>query len=394
MAWRHHDSDVNDPVPKDGFSASDVQMLTEQGIDLRPVHSRLLFQGGLATTWDFPGYRSVFKDTEGNDRTAYHTSLPSKQNIPKKTDHQKRVEVKDPKIVATRERKARAAAKKREKRRQGGNCGEGSHPATKRRKTIARNDGPDASEATSSRNLLGLLIPLIPPMAMTNVNIEVVQPSQTHRSAHHSPIATQSASPARSIQQAYGPLDPPATQEESNALNNDTALEKAWFSLARRDLAQTGILESAERAQEKETLVTQLYRTEMENFDCICKLLPTVVERLFQSHEYKQSLFEPFNLAIQAGWGKGLTEEHSKEDLIELMSRMENFDAYADTKMYVEYDKLFKKRYPYVEKISRGFRHAISDLLNVYLDSPPSGQDPPSKPSSGKVPSTSAPDKL
>ncbi|GKF62016.1 hypothetical protein Tco_0182070 [Tanacetum coccineum] len=66
MAWRHHDSDVNDPSPEDGFSASDVQMLTEQVVDLRPVPSGLLFLGGLATTWDFPGFRLVFKDTEGN----------------------------------------------------------------------------------------------------------------------------------------------------------------------------------------------------------------------------------------------------------------------------------------------------------------------------------------
>ncbi|GJY09122.1 hypothetical protein Tco_0377307 [Tanacetum coccineum] len=129
----------------------------------------------------------------------------------------------------------------------------------------------------------------------------------------------------------------------------------------------------------------------MEKFDCIRKLLPTVVGRLLQSHEYKQSLSEPFNLAIQAGWGKVLTEERSEEDLLELMGRMEGFDAYADKKMKVEYDKLFETQYPYVEKISRGFRHSVSDLLKVYPDSPPHGQAPPSKPSSGKAPSTSAP---
>ncbi|GKB67576.1 hypothetical protein Tco_0928988 [Tanacetum coccineum] len=41
-------------------------ILTERVIDLRPVPSGLLFQGGLATTWDFPGFRPIFKDTEGN----------------------------------------------------------------------------------------------------------------------------------------------------------------------------------------------------------------------------------------------------------------------------------------------------------------------------------------
>ncbi|GJX87239.1 hypothetical protein Tco_0339253 [Tanacetum coccineum] len=66
MAWRHHDSDVNDLVPEDGLQASDVQLLTERVVDLRPVPSGLLFHGGLAITWDFPGFRPVFKYTKGN----------------------------------------------------------------------------------------------------------------------------------------------------------------------------------------------------------------------------------------------------------------------------------------------------------------------------------------
>ncbi|GJZ68766.1 hypothetical protein Tco_0632316, partial [Tanacetum coccineum] len=138
MAWRHHDSDVNDPVPEDGFSASDVQILTEKVIDLRPVPSGLLFQGGLATTWDFPGFRLIFKDTKGNvvtmseylrfpflsgasiekgtvltnqDWIAQHTTspLPKERPISDKTDRQREVEVEDPKIV--KRKKAFAARK-------------------------------------------------------------------------------------------------------------------------------------------------------------------------------------------------------------------------------------------------------------------------------------------
>ncbi|GKC95512.1 hypothetical protein Tco_1160954 [Tanacetum coccineum] len=528
MAWRHHDSDINDPVPEDCFSASYVQVLIEWVVDLRPVPSGLLFQGGLATTWNFPGFRPIFKDTEGNvvtmskylrfpflsgasiskghaltsqDQILQHTTriLLSDQTIPEKTDHQKGVEVKDPKIVATRERKVRAAAKKREKRRQGGDGGEGSRPETKRKKIVARKDGPATSEATSSPKPLQTVNPIDPSGAVaetvesrkdrsprisshglanhsvhnyfdahrdneetntlrlgtsgdqsgkagTKVNTEVVQPSPTHQSAYHSPMATQPASPPRSIQRGnveegessrgralYVPdwsihkrchldtpmwcrelmvhLAPPTTQEEFNALNNATTLERAWFSLARGALAQTNILErldlahssylyttlsdryktvksehegcagklevleshnselsqvnkdqalrikeledelsrkdsalvyaerlNVERGQEKEKLVAQLSKTDMEKFNCIRKLLPTVVERLLQSHEYKHSLSEPFNLAIQAGWGKGLSEECSEEDLLELMSRMENFDVYADKKMHVEYE--------------------------------------------------------
>ncbi|GKA87657.1 hypothetical protein Tco_0809421 [Tanacetum coccineum] len=355
--------------------------------------------------------------------------------------------------------------------------------------------------------------------AMTHFDTEVVQPSPSPRTTYHSPVATQPASPLRPIQRGkfrcretsrvcslyvpdghfirgnveagessrggslYVPdwsihqrfrldtpmwcrelmvhLAPPAAQEESNALNNATTLDRAWFSLARGALAQTDILERFENLQadfgelaeshaECGDLAGKLvqarldvkhisdlynslsdrfkaFRSEHEGYagkleasencnrepsqvnkgqalrikeleDTLAKkdsalfyLLPIVVERLLWSHEYQQSLSEPFNLAIQAGWGKGLAEERSEEDLLELMGRMEGFDAYADKKMKVEYDKLFEKQYHYVEKISRGFRYSVSDLLNVYPDSPPHGQAPPSKPSSRKAPSTYAP---
>ncbi|GKF00950.1 hypothetical protein Tco_0027873 [Tanacetum coccineum] len=141
--------------------------------------------------------------------------FPSDQDISEKTDHQKRVEVEDPKIVAIRERKAR--------------------------------DGPDASKATSSPKPIRTVNPTEPTKenpsgavaatpdgsdnhfihnysdaqndgegtnilwlrafgdqsgkALTNADTEVAQPSLTHQSAHHSPSTTQMSSPLRSIQQ-------------------------------------------------------------------------------------------------------------------------------------------------------------------------------------------------
>ncbi|GJZ04509.1 hypothetical protein Tco_0537784 [Tanacetum coccineum] len=166
-------------------------------------------------------------------------------------------------------------------------------------------------------------------------------------------------------------LAPPAVHEESNALDNATALERAWLvethagcedtirqlmharqlsqhnsrlysPISARDYALVYAERiNVERAQEKEKLVTQLRKTEIEKFYCVRKLLPIMVERLLQSYEYKKSLSKPFNLAIQGG--KGLAEERSKEDLLEIMGRVEGFDPYADKKMNVEYDKLFKK---------------------------------------------------
>nr|GFB54930.1 hypothetical protein [Tanacetum cinerariifolium] len=67
MAWRHHDSNVNDPLPDDDYSPLDVRTLAERVVDLRPVHLGLLFTIGLATTWDFLGFYPIFQDTEGND---------------------------------------------------------------------------------------------------------------------------------------------------------------------------------------------------------------------------------------------------------------------------------------------------------------------------------------
>ncbi|GJU53002.1 hypothetical protein Tco_1226716 [Tanacetum coccineum] len=507
-------------------------------------------------------------------RIAQHTTPPlsTNQPIPDKTDHQKEVEVEDPKIVAIRERKAKAAAKKRENKRRGGDEGEGSRPQVKRMKaSAARKEGPAISGHVSSPKPIRTVDPTRlaagnpsgavaaiaesredrtlhnPPHDLANrsvhnyadthddeeanslrlgsfidqsdrnltaVNTEVFEPSPDNRSVHRSPTAEIVTSLVRSplrgtqvkegessrSQAFYVPewfihqrcrvdtlmwcrelmvhLAPPAAQEESNALNNATALERAWFNLAREALAQTEILErfehlqadydkldeihseceemvrklvqarlylehnaklyndmadryrraksehdgyakklkvlegrnselsqvnrdqalrikeledklakkdftlvyaeriSAKKAQEKEELVAQLSQTEMEKFYCIRKLLPTMVSRIFHNHEYKQSLSEPFNFAIQAGWAKGLAEECFEEDLLDIMGRMENFDAYVDKKMYVEYDKLFEKRYPFVKKISRGFCHMVTDLLKFYPDPPPSGQAP------------------
>nr|GEV03957.1 hypothetical protein [Tanacetum cinerariifolium] len=478
MAWRHHDSNISDPVLEDGFSEQYVQTLAERVIDVRPVPSGLLFQGGLATTWDFPGFLVTMSEylcfsfqsgatiekgssLTNQDQRAQHTVPPLSlgQAIPDKTGHQKEVEVEDPKIVATRERKARAAAKKKEKKKQGGDGGEGSHPKTKRRKNVNHKDGPAASEATSSPELIRTLNPTQPSGANTeagesssgsvfyvsewsihricrvdtpmwcrelmvhltdifkrfeNLQADFGRLAESHTKcgdmaeklvqarldlAHSSHLYTSLSDRYKAFKNDHegcaGKLKGLENHNrELSQANKDQALriKELEDTLAKKDSALVYAERiNFERAQEKEKLVSQLGRVEMENFDCIRKLLPTVVGRLLQSHEYKQSLFEPFNLAIQAGWGKGLAEERSNKDLLKLMGRMEGFDAYADMKIKVEYEKLFEKRHPYVEKISHGFRHSVFDLLKVYPDSPPHGQAPPSKPSSEKAPSTSAP---
>ncbi|GKC00269.1 hypothetical protein Tco_0986405 [Tanacetum coccineum] len=128
---------------------------------------------------------------------------------------------------------------------------------------------------------------------------------------------------------------------------------------------------SNERAAENERLVSQLGFLKKEKIDSIGKLLPTVVRRLLSSHEYKESLSVPFNLAIQAGWAKGLAMKRSKEDLMEVLREVQGFDPHSDTRMTVEYDKLFTKTYPYVEKISGLPRRTVQELLKMYPVPPP-----------------------
>nr|GEZ78834.1 hypothetical protein [Tanacetum cinerariifolium] len=158
MAWRHHDSDVADLLPDDDFSILDVRALAERVIDLRLVHLSLLFASGLAIGAVVPA----------NFQAGLNITPPFSigQPITDKTDHQLKVEVEDPKVIAARERKRAQAAAKRKR------------------------------------------------------------PTKEEMMVH---------------------LAPPATQEESNALTNEIALQKAWFNLARGAMAQIDMLEDRQK---------------------------------------------------------------------------------------------------------------------------------------------------
>ncbi|GJU53787.1 hypothetical protein Tco_1227501 [Tanacetum coccineum] len=131
MAWRHHDSDVNDPMPEDEVTMSE--------------YIRFPFLFGAAIEKGPP--------LAGQDRIVQHTTplLSVDQPISDKTNHQKEVKAEDPKIVATRERKARAAAKKKENKKRSHDEGKGSRSKVRRKKSSAvRKDGEASSEHISS----------------------------------------------------------------------------------------------------------------------------------------------------------------------------------------------------------------------------------------------------
>ncbi|GKE52354.1 hypothetical protein Tco_1487510, partial [Tanacetum coccineum] len=124
-------------------------------------------------------------------------------------------------------------------------------------------------------------------------------------------------------------------RDELRAVNADQAshIKELEAELARKDSALVfSDRISNERAVENERLVSQL-------------------GHLLNNHEYKESLSIPFNLAIQAGWAKGLVVKRSEEDLM-------------DT-------------YPYVEKIFDLPRRTVQELLKMYPAPPP--KDAPTK---------------
>ncbi|GJZ16547.1 hypothetical protein Tco_0552224 [Tanacetum coccineum] len=551
MAWRHHDSDIHDPLPTDGFHASDVVTLTNQSIDIRPVPSGLLFHAGLATTWEFSGFLPVFKDTEGNvvtmseylrfpfldgatieqgdalsarDAITQRTTgpLPVNQSLPEKTARLKEVEIPDPKIGKTKRHKVSDVHAEEEDSTEEASSAsplrtvapnpsfllkdvddvgtaesrEDEHVSVPRHdsaNTSTHNYAADHDESFDESRGHGETIETHPTdeTRLTETPVPARNPEkmavQDLVPVVRSNLAGDHADGAESSRpgSVYVPEWTIHRREEMNAYDNSTAMERAWFSIARGAMAQTDALlrfealydahlalkercedvtrqlvstrtdfthasnlyntlsnryqqvrgehagcaeklinaererdelravnadqtsqikeleaelarkdsalvfsdrVSNERAVENERLVSKLGYLEKEKTDSIGKLLPTVVRRLLNSHEYKESLSIPFNLAIQAGWAKGLAVKRSEEDLMDVLREVQGFDPHSDTRMTVEYDKLFTKTYPFVEKISGLPRRTVQELLKMYPAPPP--QDAPTKVN----PSSQAPD--
>ncbi|GKA01744.1 hypothetical protein Tco_0674409 [Tanacetum coccineum] len=586
MCWRHHDSDISDPAPKDGFDEADVITLTHQPIDIRGIPSGLLFSAGLAITWEFPKFRPLFKDPEGNVVTMSEylrlpflsgmtieagEALTEQDIIPQHTTTP---------LMANRIRKAHAAAKRKaEKHRESEGAG-GYEGSSKRRKekssdhiscpTPLRTIEAVTSDVSRGENVVS------PTQAQGDNLLEIpahdsanttTRPCEEHHDEHSGvlgnrdgnfgddvdeevdlagpdrhvsdttervvigtesiPTAATRPDNGKSIAQEETPMPdplskgagadeagsslppslfvpnwgihqrsrvttpeecrdfmvnliPPGVREEMHLLDNNVVLDRAWFSLARSAMAQAHALRShlvwtrenfnvvqnfyntlserhkklreehahcfeglvivraekdslmatnaeqalwikeleqqlksadevhssavknlegqlaqkdyalvyaerisGERLSENEELRAQLAFAQKEKTDAIRKLLPTVVERLLQSHEYKQSLSVPFNYALQTGWGQGLAEERSEKELHKIMMRMNGFDPYSDKKMNTEYERLFSKTYSYVDRISHLSEKPVQDLLKLHPAPPP--RDAPKAGSGGIV---------
>ncbi|GKD17609.1 hypothetical protein Tco_1206767 [Tanacetum coccineum] len=164
----------------------------------------------------------------------------------------------------------------------------------------------------------------------------------------------------------------PDAQEKSNALSNEVALQRAWFSVAQGSMAQMDMLEWFESiladyenlvATHAECLETvQKYVTARVDLEHNAKLYIDAINRLRAVKE--EHLFKP-------GGGNGLSDGRTDEEIMAIRCTTEYFDPYSDKKPYPMYDKLFEKEYPYIDKIASGYRHSVADLLKVHPDPAP-----------------------
>ncbi|GJT89555.1 hypothetical protein Tco_1078400 [Tanacetum coccineum] len=408
--------------------------------------------------------------------------LPVNQSLPEKTARLKEVEISDPKIVAIRERKARAAAKKRAERKRAADGEGGSKGKTKRRKVSAvRAEEEDSTEEASSASPLRTVAPN-PSFLLKDVDDagtadfervwEGKTPPKTEErfETHHADETRLTETPVPALNPEKTAVQDLVPVVRSNLADradraeremmimkiNTMPLKGAWFSIARGAMAQNDALlrfealydahlalkercedvtrqfvstrtdfthvsnlyntlsnryqqvrgehagcaeklinaererdelravnadqashikeleaglarkDSAlvfsdrisnERAVENERLMSKLGYLEKEKTDSIGKLLPTIVRRLLNSHEYKESLSIPFNLTIQAGWAKGLDVKRSEGDLMDVLREIFGLP-----------------------------RRTVQELLKMYPAPPP--QDAPTKVN----PSSQAPD--
>nr|GEX16960.1 hypothetical protein [Tanacetum cinerariifolium] len=107
---------------------------------------------------------------------------------------------------------------------------------------------------------------------------------------------------------------------------------------------------------------------EMVRRQIINDYLLTFEHCLHQSNEYKQSLGEVFSLAICKGFIDRISIGRKDPYIHAILKATPNVDLASFDIVMDKYEKLFDKRYPYVDKVARMYLLDPSGLQNVMLD--------------------------
>ncbi|GJV99977.1 hypothetical protein Tco_1555229 [Tanacetum coccineum] len=119
---------------------------------------------------------------------------------------------------------------------------------------------------------------------------------------------------------------------------------------------------------DKEKYAVEAGQGEMVRRRIINQYLPTFVRRLHQSVEYKRSLGEAFSLAVGKGFIDGISIGRKEEDIRAILKATPSVDPSSSDTFMETYEKLFDKRYPYVDKVARMYLLDPSGLQNIMPD--------------------------
>ncbi|GKF81791.1 hypothetical protein Tco_0240393, partial [Tanacetum coccineum] len=95
---------------------------------------------------------------------------------------------------------------------------------------------------------------------------------------------------------------------------------------------------------------------------------PTFVRRLHQSAEHKRSLGEVFIVAVGKGFINGISIGLKDADIQAILKATPNVDPASSDSFIDAYEKLFDRRYPYVDKVARMYLLDPSGLQNIMSD--------------------------
>ncbi|GJX38891.1 hypothetical protein Tco_0252194 [Tanacetum coccineum] len=147
-----------------------------------------------------------------------------------------------------------------------------------------------------------------------------------------------------------------------NTLSDDhKTLQQEHLGCVGKEVALTEKLAATEKEKYK-LLDKNREQEEQIRHNYIRQLLPTFVERLISSDEYKKSLSDVFNQAIAAGWSEGVKAERYDQDAEAILATAADYDPECKSTFMPAFDALFIKRYPYVEKLAESFRLLLGDL--------------------------------
>ena len=81
--------------------------------------------------------------------------------------------------------------------------------------------------------------------------------------------------------------------------------------------------------EEKKGLTADLAQAEVIRHNLVKSFIPTVVRRLLDSAEYKQSLAKPLSLSFSAGWQKGVGVNRSPEEVEKIFNASKKLNREA-----------------------------------------------------------------